>query len=213
MPLGLYPCDAGVSELWRSPEPGGAVLALGNAWNAAAAATGELLGCKVSHIIAVGSHRNFTAISALLTKHGQHEIDHKFFRMSDWLRPDEQLDLRVELSEALQALQSAVQPKSTAENRLVLLHCDQGHNRSPTLALTFFLHNGHTLRQAYGRLLEVRPDVDPLPPYRRGLCALEAELYWSLRKPRAYQPAPGCLRHSRPKRVHLCLSLATHGAA
>ena len=76
-----------------------------------------------------------------------------------------------------QALQSAVQPKSTAENRLVLLHCDQarwarcdflfcgdvnaesseyvfelsqGHNRSPTLALTFFLHNGHTLRQACG---------------------------------------------------------------
>lgn len=69
-----------------------------------------------------------------------------------------------------------MQPKSTAENRLVLLHCDQarwavtfffcgdvnaesseyvfelsqGHNRSPTLALTFFLHNGHTLRQACG---------------------------------------------------------------
>lgn len=31
--------------------------------------------------------------------------------------------------------------------------------------------------EAYGRLLGVRPDVDPLPPYRRGLCTLEAELY------------------------------------
>ena len=34
----LYPAK----ELWRSPEAGGAVLALGSAWNAAAAATGEL---------------------------------------------------------------------------------------------------------------------------------------------------------------------------
>ena len=35
-------------EVWRSPESGGAVLALGNAWNAAAAATGEL--CLALHV-------------------------------------------------------------------------------------------------------------------------------------------------------------------
>ena len=143
-------------------------------------------------------------------RHGRGEVVHQFFRMSDWLRPDEQLDLiwpqatrtrkmkgencrnadenegsllmpylrtdrallrlvsggaeatsiirvdvfstliglrKMELSEslqadcagvrqkdspscflnflAMQALQSAMQPKSSAENRLVLLHCDQ----------------------------------------------------------------------------------------
>lgn len=39
-----------------------------------------------------------------------------------------------------------------------------------------WLAKGETT-EAYGRLLKVRPDVDPLPPYRRGLCTLEAELY------------------------------------
>ncbi|CAJ1346613.1 unnamed protein product [Effrenium voratum] len=155
MPLGLYPCADGVSELWRWPAPGGTVaLALGSAWNAAAAAAaGELLGSRVSHIVSVGSHRNFKAIEALMAEHGHRHIEHHFFRMSDWLRPDEQLDLKADLAETL-----------------------QGHNRSPTVALAFFLYNGHTLREAYRRLLCVRPGVDPLPPYRRGLCALEAEL-------------------------------------
>ncbi|CAJ1346612.1 unnamed protein product [Effrenium voratum] len=133
MPLGLYPCADGVSELWRWPAPGGTVaLALGSAWNAAAAAAaGELLGSRVSHIVSVGSHRNFKAIEALMAEHGHRHIEHHFFRMSDWLRPDEQLDLKADLAETL---------------------------------------------QAYRRLLCVRPGVDPLPPYRRGLCALEAEL-------------------------------------
>ncbi|CAK9008455.1 unnamed protein product [Durusdinium trenchii] len=152
------------------------------------------LGCKVSHIVTVGSYRNYSAIAALLIENGHEDIEHQYFRMSDWLRPDEELDLKVELSEALQvpgeksyglvnsirfhlqALQSAVQPMGT-EDRIVLLHCDQGHNRSPTLALSFFLYNGHNLRQAYQRLLQARPDVDPLPPYRRGLQTLESELY------------------------------------
>ncbi|CAK9008895.1 unnamed protein product [Durusdinium trenchii] len=176
MPLGLNPCAIGASELWR-PEAFGAVLAVGSARNAASAATtGELLGCKVSHIVTVGSYRNYSAIAALLIENGHEDIEHQYFRMSDWLRPDEELDLKVELSEALQALQSAVQPMGT-EDRIVLLHCDQGHNRSPTLALSFFLYNGHNLRQAYQRLLQARPDVDPLPPYRRGLQTLESELY------------------------------------
>lgn len=102
---------------------------------------------------------------------------------------------------------------------MVLIHCDQvgisrphltaeGHNRSPTLALAFFLYNGHTLRQAYQRLLQARPDVDPLPSYRRGLVALELELYGvprthegrsELRKPRCRSgiTSPGTSRSCR----------------
>ena len=37
-----------------------------------------------------------------------------------------------------------------AESSEYVFELSQGHNRSPTLALTFFLHNGHTLRQACG---------------------------------------------------------------
>lgn len=86
MPLGLSPCATGVSELWRLD---GVLLALGNACNAAAAAEGELLGVRVSHIVTVGSYRNHSAISSLLGG----GVKHLYFRMSDWLRPDEELDL------------------------------------------------------------------------------------------------------------------------
>lgn len=165
-------------ELWRWAEPTGcAALALGGASNAAAAVqSGVLLGARVSHIISVGSYRNFKALTTMQMENGHADIQLQYFQMSDWLRPDEKLDLRHDLAEPLQALQAAVQPAEAVGDRVVLVHCDQGHNRSPTLALAFFVCNGHTLRQAYCRLLRARMDVDPLPPYRRGLEQLEVEL-------------------------------------
>ncbi|CAE7206022.1 unnamed protein product [Symbiodinium sp. CCMP2456] len=178
MSLGLAPSEGGVSELWRWAEPTGcAALALGGASNAAAAVqSGVLLGARVSHIISVGSYRNFKALTTMQMENGHADIQLQYFQMSDWLRPDEKLDLRHDLAEPLQALQAAVQPAEAGGDRVVLVHCDQGHNRSPTLALAFFVCNGHTLRQAYCRLLRARMDVDPLPPYRRGLEQLEVEL-------------------------------------
>ncbi|CAE7193405.1 ALKBH3, partial [Symbiodinium pilosum] len=170
--------SAAMKELWRWAEPNGsAALALGGASNAAAAVqSGALLGARVSHVISVGSYRNFKALTTMQLENDHADIQLQYFQMSDWLRPDERLDLRHDLAEPLQALQAAVQPAGSHGDRVVLLHCDQGHNRSPTLALAFFLCNGHTLREAYCRLLRVRMDVDPLPPYRRGLEKLEAEL-------------------------------------
>eukprot|EP00927_Polykrikos_kofoidii_P044048 TRINITY_DN38128_c0_g1_i1.p1 TRINITY_DN38128_c0_g1~~TRINITY_DN38128_c0_g1_i1.p1 ORF type:complete len:353 (+),score=53.61 TRINITY_DN38128_c0_g1_i1:97-1155(+) len=59
----------------------------------------------------------------------------------------------------------------------VLVHCDMGHNRSPTLVLAFLVRSGLSLRQAYKKVLQARPSVDPLPSYRRGLEEYEMSLH------------------------------------
>ena len=41
----------------------------------------------------------------------------------------------------------------------VLVHCDMGHNRSPTLVLLTLLRRGLTLREAYRTVLRVRPSI------------------------------------------------------
>jgi len=59
--------------------------------------------------------------------------------------------------------------------RGVLVHCDDGCNGAPTMALLLLLKYGNcTLREAYARLLAVRPSSDPLPSYRRMLLRAEA---------------------------------------
>lgn len=118
----------------------------------------------------------------------------RVLRMRDWLQPDEELDLEEELQEHLAALRAAVacagdaglataaSPSSApsavaaASPRAVLVHCDLGHNRSPTLVLAFLVSLGYSLREAYRQVLRARPSVDPLPPYRRGLRKLEVSL-------------------------------------
>lgn len=68
------------------------------------------------------------------------------------------------------ALAGAVMP---GKRRGILVHCDMGHNRSPTLTLAFLVSHGLSLREAYRHVLSQRQSIDPLPPYRRGLRAYE----------------------------------------
>jgi len=56
---------------------------------------------------------------------------------------------------------------SVARPMAVLVNCDLGHNRSPTLVLASLLRMGMSLREAYRAVLRVRPTIDPLPNYRR----------------------------------------------
>lgn len=67
-------------------------------------------------------------------------------------------------------------PASLPVARAVLVHCNRGHNRSPTLVLAFLVHFGLTLREAYRHVLCARPHIDPLSPYRHGLRNLEVQL-------------------------------------
>lgn len=62
-------------------------------------------------------------------------------------------------------------------HRAVLVHCELGYNRSPTLVLAFLVQSGCSLREAYRRVLRCRPMVDPLPPFRRALENLERRLH------------------------------------
>lgn len=62
-------------------------------------------------------------------------------------------------------------------HRAVLVHCELGYNRSPTLVLAFLVQSGYYLREAYRRVLRCRPMVDPLPPFRRALENLERRLH------------------------------------
>merc|ERR1719265_497977 len=80
-------------------------------------------------------------------------------------------------SEQLEAIESAMRAvKVTKRPRAVLVHCDMGVNRSPTLVLAFLLRSGMSLRQAYRRVLEARECVDPLPAYREALRQYEMRL-------------------------------------
>jgi len=65
-------------------------------------------------------------------------------------------------------------------NNVCQVHCDAGHNRSPTLVLLALLHRGLSLREAYRRVFETRPDVDPLPNYRRLLRSVEVGRFCSM---------------------------------
>jgi len=61
--------------------------------------------------------------------------------------------------------------------RAILINCDKGWNRSPTLVLAFLMRKGLTLREAYRLVLRARPYIDPLPNYRQALREYEAVLY------------------------------------
>jgi protein-tyrosine phosphatase len=41
-----------------------------------------------------------------------------------------------------------------AEGKKVLIHCQLGQNRAPTLAMMWYIHEGHTAEEAYGWVLQ-----------------------------------------------------------
>ena len=85
------------------------------------------------------------------------------------------------LGEPAVGLQRPPEPSSTAEDEeekevrptALLVNCDLGHNRSPTLVLAYLLRIGFPLREAYKKVFRTRPTIDPLPNYRHGLVAME----------------------------------------
>lgn len=66
---------------------------------------------------------------------------------------------------------------NAAADRAVLVNCDMGHNRGPTLVLAFLVYSGLSLREAYRTVLRARPHVDPLPAYREALRAYELQAH------------------------------------
>jgi predicted protein tyrosine phosphatase len=119
--------------------------------------------------------------------------------MADRLQPDQVVDLKRMTAPAIATLETVVgfsTKDTTAHNpqkrislntsstlpqqqRGVLVHCNEGHNRSPTLVLSYLLQCGLSLRDAYKLVLRARPTVDPLPPYRQALWNLEQEIVTS----------------------------------
>lgn len=113
------------------------------------------------------------------------------FYMPDRLRPDQVVSLREFVSRPLAAIERAIGfsaqnttiklPSSSTNtdniaSRAILVHCNGGHNQSPTLVLSYLLGAGLSLRQAYQLVFKSRPGIDPLPPYRRALLDLELSL-------------------------------------
>jgi len=185
--LALQPCAGGVSAVWQATDgvADQVTLLLGDAANAAAAVDSGLPGFHVTHVVCVASRRNAQTLEARRV-HGR-VVEWRAFSMSDWLRPDDEVDVAVDLAGPLAALKLAVAggdgpreaadpgPRTPEAPRAVLVHCDLGHNRAPALMLAFLIQSGLSLREAYRNVLRVRPSVDPLPPYRRGLRAFELQ--------------------------------------
>merc|ERR1719382_606664 len=104
----------------------------------------------------------------------KHAIGHplpnlSILHMSDMLRPDEQIVIETLLEEHLATIESALSEArgSSEARRAVLVNCDLGINRSPTLVLAFLVHSNLSLREAYRHVLRTRPGIDPLPGYRQ----------------------------------------------
>ena len=166
----------GVSKVFTSED--GVDLLLGSAANGLAAASCAIP--NVVSIVCVAKTRNARAIAAS-PRVTSGEVAFKRFSMNDWLRPDDIIDLDVAARGPLEALDQAFAAATAAitaagggGKAAVLVHCDLGHNRGPTLALAFLVRRGFSLRRAYKLVLRARPAVDPLPPYREALRALEA---------------------------------------
>jgi hypothetical protein len=103
--------------------------------------------------------------------------------MDDMLRPGQVIDIGERLMEPLDTLRLALAAAKAARGSgattrtAILVNCDLGVNRSPTLTLAFLVGVvGITLRDAYRLALHGRPGIDPLPNYRQGLRQYEMQV-------------------------------------
>merc|ERR1719503_442089 len=99
--------------------------------------------------------------------------------MDDMLKHGELVDIASRLQEPLEALERCVceAGRQDVAQRAVLVHCNLGVNRSPTLTLAFLVRScGLSLREAYRHVLGARRGIDPLPPYREGLRQFEEQV-------------------------------------
>lgn len=168
----LEPClDA--AEIWRSSQ--GTVLLLGGARHAAAAIQGLIPELDVTHVVCVASSRNARTLAKMMDGSTANVVFQKF-PMDDMIHTGQIVDIE-SFSSQLEAIQSSMcHAGATKRPRAVLVHCDLGVNRSPTLVLAFLIHTGMSLRQAYHHVLSTRPFVDPLPGYREALMRYEMKL-------------------------------------
>lgn len=158
--FGLHADSQGCARIWQ-PAGNRPVLLLGNAANAAAALDGNLEAAPsaVSHVVCVASSKN----AQLLSKRSSGSST-QFCRypMSDALSAGQVVNIQELLAEPLATLADAMAP-GDGGRAAVLVHCDMGVNRSPTLVLAFLVSQGLSLREAYTHVLRARPGIDPLP--------------------------------------------------
>lgn len=175
--FGLQPSARGVSDVYTTQL--GATILLGNASNAASALDGEALaGHLVSRIVCVASSKNAGLLARRARGAGRPEILSSH-HMDDMLKFGEDVAIASRLCDPLEALERCACEAARQDNgrRAVLVHCDMGVNRSPTLVLAFLVRScGLSLREAYRFVLGARRGVDPLPPYREGLRRFEEQL-------------------------------------
>lgn len=151
----------------------------------------ETISIRISRIISVADRNK----SNQILKAVKNQILISSHWMADRLRPEQDVDVQQVTAAAVASIEQAVgwsahetlvqaphsmhDDASTAEHpakqnaRGILIHCNEGHNRSPTLVVSYLIQCGLSLRTAYQYLLRARPTVDPLPPYRRGLWSME----------------------------------------
>jgi len=96
----------------------------------------------------------------------------------DKFNADDAEELLKNIQEQLKMVCTAVsdlenRPSGSQDREAVLLHCDLGVNRSPTIAMLFLMLDGCSLRTAYQTLIRKRPGIDPVQPYREALRKFE----------------------------------------
>lgn len=66
--------------------------------------------------------------------------------------------------------------QARASGGSVLVHCQAGANRAPTISIAYLMHQGWSLRRAYRHVLRVRPQTCPHEGYFAVLQAYERAL-------------------------------------
>merc|ERR1719245_1471069 len=109
-------------------------------------------------------------------------VNFQSYHVADVVRPDAEVDIGTDLEDAMNGVSRAITDLEESDEsiaatpRAVLLHCDLGVNRSPTVALAVFLQRGYSLRETYSMVLGTRKQIDPIAPYRRALRDYEVKL-------------------------------------
>jgi hypothetical protein len=174
----LEPDNQTVSIVWRKS---GTLLLLGTLQNALAAAENSFPGFDVTHIISCGSSRSANLVQRRIDSLGSRDVTFHKCLMQDRFRCEDEFDIRTNQSMMyaiaiiLAALDNHPVKCSPTKSRAVLVHCDMGINRSPTLVLASMVQANVCLREAYNLVLQAR-SVDPLPTYRRALEDFERQL-------------------------------------
>lgn len=187
--------DVSLVCTWENEKNEVGELLLGDASNALAAIDGKLP--DITDVICVGNRKTAQGCQGyhkhLTESRGDALPSFASFKMADYCPSDNDVDIEKrflkvldhvekklgDVKQMLDSVDEKAEKTNTVEpTRRILVHCDRGVNRSPTIIMAILIRVFQMpLREAYKQVLQTRQDIDPLPSYRRGLRRMDKKYH------------------------------------